>query len=118
METAVQNELPMFVDNIPALCWMADKTGYIYWYNEKWFSYTGTNIEQMQGWGWTEVHDPYWLPKVMKEWTSCIASGVSFEMTFPLRGADGVFRMFLTRVAPMKKEGVVTGWFGVNSQMI
>src|SRR6201993_578488 len=39
-------------------------------------------------------------------------------MVFPLRGADGVFRDFLTRVHPIKDEnGAMTRWFGTNTDI-
>ena len=39
-------------------------------------------------------------------------------MMFPLRGADGVFRPFLTRVMPLKDEqGRVLQWFGTNTDV-
>ena len=33
-------------------------------------------------------------------WQQSLDTGEPFEMEFPLRGADGVFRWFLTRVVP------------------
>ena len=44
--------LRALVDNIPQLAWMADATGAISWYNQRWFDYTGTTIDEVQGWGW------------------------------------------------------------------
>jgi PAS domain S-box-containing protein len=39
-------------------------------------------------------------------------------MIFPLRGADGVFRSFLTRVAPLRDStGRITRWFGTNTDI-
>src|SRR4051794_10716907 len=39
-------------------------------------------------------------------------------MVFPLRGADRVFRPFLTRVVPVRNdEGRVTRWFGTNTDI-
>ena len=39
-------------------------------------------------------------------------------MVFPLRKADGTYVPFLTRVNPGRNaEGVVTGWFGVNTDI-
>src|SRR6185437_3460679 len=41
-----------------------------------------------------------------------------FEMTFPVRGRDGVFRSFLTRVTPVRDErGNITRWFGTNTDV-
>ena len=42
-------------------------------------------------------------------------TGEPLEMTFPLRGADGRFRPFLTRIAPKFDEnGVLYRWHGTN----
>jgi signal transduction histidine kinase len=39
-------------------------------------------------------------------------------MTFPLRGADGDFRQFLTRVSPVRDwDGRVLRWFGTNTDV-
>jgi PAS domain S-box-containing protein len=105
-------------NNIAQLAWMADKTGYIFWYNKRWYEYTGTKPEQMEGWGWQRVHDPAVLPRVLEEWTKSIATGEPFDMEFPLRGADGDFRPFLTRVFPVKdNDGRVVYWFGTNTDV-
>ena len=72
----------------------------------------------MEGWGWQSVHDPDELPRVLDRWKASIATGELFDMTFPLRGADGVFRPFLTRIMPLKdKEGRVIRWFGTNTDV-
>jgi len=105
-------------DNLPTLCWIANGDGYIVWYNRLWHEYCGTTPEQMEGWGWQSVHDPVCLPVVLERWTSSIATGEPFEMTFPLRGTDGLFRPFLTRVQPVRDAaGTVARWFGVNTEI-
>ncbi|HVF84060.1 MAG TPA: ATP-binding protein [Sphingomicrobium sp.] len=102
-------------DYLPSLCWLARADGYIVWYNQRWHDYCGSTPQSMEGWGWQSVHDPEVLPKVVKRWTKCISSGEPFEMTFPLRGADGRFRPFLTRVVPLRDQhGVVQRWVGNN----
>jgi PAS domain S-box-containing protein len=111
-------EFQALADGIPTLCWMAEPDGHIYWYNKGWYDYTGTVAADMQGWGWQSVHDPEVLPAVMKRWGASLSAGVPFEMTFPLRGADGVFRPFMTRVAPVRGEdGKVRRWLGVNTDV-
>ena len=41
-----------------------------------------------------------------------------FDMEFPLRGADGIFRLFLTRILPLKDAaGNVLQWFGTNTDV-
>jgi PAS domain S-box-containing protein len=105
-------------NGIPQLAWMAEADGSIFWYNQRWYDYTGTTFEQMQGWAWQTVHDPGMLPRVLERWKGAIATGQPFEMEFPLRGADGTFRAFLTRVMPLKNsEGRVVRWFGTNTDI-
>ncbi len=106
------------VNSIPQLAWIAHADGFIHWYNDRWYAYTGTTPEQMEGWGWQSVHDPHMLPRVMAQWTAAIAAGRRFEMEFPLRGADGTFRTFLTRAVPLTDaEGKVVQWFGTNTDV-
>ena len=111
-------ELRQLANLIPQLAWMAGPEGDIFWYNERWFEYTGTTFEQMQGWGWQSVHDPQVLPQVLERWKHSIATGEPFEMEFPLKGRDGGFRWFLTRVNPMRDAaGRVVRWFGTNTDV-
>jgi PAS domain S-box-containing protein len=105
-------------DSIPQLAWYANADGFITWYNRRWYEYTGTTPEQMEGWGWHAVHEPEALPAVLERWSASLASGSPFEMTFSLRGADGQFRPFLTRAAPLRNAaGEVVQWFGTNTDV-
>ncbi len=92
---------------------MARPDGHVFWYNQRWYDYTGTTPEQMEGWGWQAVHDPARLPEVLERWRASLRSGEPFDMVFPLRGADGGFRTFLTRVVPSRDaDGRIILWFG------
>ncbi len=113
-----EEKLRLLADTIPQLAWMARPDGHIFWYNRRWYEYTGTTPEQMEGWGWQSVHDPDVLPRVLERWKGSIASGEPFDMVFPLRGADGQFRPFLTRVNPLRDEqGRILYWFGTNTDI-
>ncbi len=111
-------EFHQLAESISHLAWMANADGWIFWYNRRWYEYTGTTPEQMEGWGWQSVHLPEELPNVIKAWETAIRTGEPFEMTFPLRGADGVYRPFLTRATPLKDaDGKVVRWFGTNTDI-
>jgi PAS domain S-box-containing protein len=103
---------------MPNLAWMANPSGWVFWYNQRWYEYTGATPKSMEGWGWQSVQDPEILPSVMERWQQSLATGQPFHMVFPLRGADGRFRPFLTRVEPMKdSQGRVVRWFGTNTDI-
>ncbi len=113
-----EHEFKELANSLPELCWMANADGHFFWYNQRWYEYTGTSFSQMEGWGWQSVHDPAILPSVMERWKDSLATGQPFEMEFPLRGADGVFRWFLTRIRPVRDtDGKVVRWFGVNTDI-
>ncbi len=113
-----EEEFRTLADAVPQLVWMANPEGWIFWYNSRWYEYTGTMPDQMEGWGWQSVHDPAVLPRVLESWKHSINTGEHFEMTFPLRGADGIFRPFLTRVIPVRDaSGQITRWFGTNTDV-
>src|SRR3954453_14764463 len=105
-------------ENLPQLAWIADASGWIFWYNRRWYEYTGTTPAEMKGWGWQSVHNPVVLPGVLERWNQALATSEPFEMVFPLKAADGAFRPFLTRVQPLRdKHGLVTRWFGTNTDI-
>ena len=105
-------------DSIPQLAWMAEPDGHIFWYNRRWYEYTGTTLEQMKGWGWQAVHDPDELPRVLRRWKAAIAQGKPWEDTFPLRRHDGSMRPHLSRAIPIcDREGRVVRWFGTNTDI-
>lgn len=114
----IEAQFYMLADLLPTMCWMADAKGSIFWYNRLWYDYTGTTFEQMEGWGWRSVHDAATLAKVLERWQACLETGQFFEMTFPLRGGDGVFRPFLTRVSPVRgADGQIIRWLGTNTEV-
>jgi PAS domain S-box-containing protein len=111
-------EFKALAENVSQLVWMAQPDGHIFWYNRRWFEFTGTTLEEMQGWGWQRVHHPDHIERVTADWKASIARGQRYEGTFPLRRSDGVYRWFLTRVEPIRDaEGQITRWFGTNTDI-
>ncbi len=105
-------------DNITQFAWMADANGSITWYNRRWYEYTGTTFEEVQGWGWRKVHHPDHIERVVKKFTHSLETGEDWEDVFPLRGKDGSYRWFLSRAVPIRDaEGRVVRWFGTNTDI-
>ena len=111
-------QFSILANSLPQLTWMTDSKGWIFWYNQRWFDYTGTTLEEMQGWGWKSVHHPDHLERVVNKFTACLDKGEVFEDTFPLRGKNGQYRWFLTRALPIvNDQGEVVKWFGTNTDI-
>jgi len=116
--TQREEEFRSLADAMPQLVWMADPTGYVQWFNQRWYDYTGTTPDQNCGWGWQAIHDPTFLPEVVARWKASLNSGNPFEMVFPLRGKEGKYKPFLTRAVPVRDaHGTITRWFGTNTDI-
>jgi diguanylate cyclase (GGDEF)-like protein/PAS domain S-box-containing protein len=108
----------LLADNIAQLAWMADGSGWVFWYNKRWFDYTGTTLDEMAGWGWEKVQHPDHLERVVKKIRACFESGEHWEDTFPLRSASGEYRWFLSSAVPeCDATGRVRRWFGTNTDI-
>jgi len=113
-----QQQFHTLANSIAQLAWMADAEGYIFWYNQRWYDYTGTTLEEMQGWGWQKVHHPDEVGRVVERIKRAFATGEPWEDTFPLRSQNGEFRWFLSRALPIRDEkGRVVRWFGTNTDV-
>ncbi len=107
-------------DNIPQLAWIADAgtDGEVHWFNKTWLDYTGATIEDMKGSGWRAVHHPDHADRVIQKFGRHVQEGMDWEDTFPLRGKDGQYRWFLSRMKVIRDEGgKVVRIFGTNTDV-
>ena len=105
-------------NNMPQLAWMADEKGSIFWYNDRWFEYTGSTLKEMSGWGWRKALHPDHVQRVVDKITHCFQMGQDWKDTFPLRGKDGTHRLFLSNAVPIRNpQGKVLRWFGTNTDI-
>ena len=105
-------------NNIPQLAWMADEKGSIFWFNDCWFDYAGTTSDELIGWGWQKALHPDHVQRVVDKIARCFHTGEIWEDTFPMRGRDGNYHLFLSRAVPIRDpQGKVLRWFGTNTDI-
>ena len=115
---ARERQFQTLANSISQLAWMADHEGYIFWYNDRWYDYTGTTLEEMKGWGWQKVHHPDEIARVVERIKVAFTTGQPWEDTFPLRSKAGEYRWFLSRALPIfDSGGKVVRWFGTNTDV-
>lgn len=113
-----ERQFRSLADNMSQLAWTADSAGNIYWYNERWYDYTGASLEAMRALGWRSVHHPEHVGRVTARMVHCFATGSIWEDTFPLRGKDGGYNWFLARALPIRDEhGHITHWLGTHTDI-
>ncbi len=100
-------------NSIPQMVWMAYPDGKIFWFNERWYNFTGFSQSESITHGWNRIIDPTFMEETKSKWVARIKDGKPFVMEFPLRGKDGIYRWFLTFSRPIvNKNGEVKKWFG------
>jgi PAS domain S-box-containing protein len=113
-----ETEFRTLANAIPQMAWMADSEGRRYWYNDRWYEFTGLRPDESLGLGWRLVHHPDHRARVCDGQEAAFARGESWEDTFPLKRKDGVYRWFLARAVPFRTEdGSTARWFGTHTDI-
>jgi PAS domain S-box-containing protein len=112
-------EFRVLADNIAQLAWMADAHGAAYWFNKRFYDYTGLTEDDLNDLTKRQaVNHPDHAERVRANFRRAVDAGQPWEDTFPLRGKDGEYRWFLSRALPIHdEEGRVARWFGTNTDI-
>jgi len=108
-----ENRIRLVIDTAPAMLHSARPDGYVDFFNKRWLEFVGVSLEDIRGWGWTNVIHPEDVEEVVGKWRSSVATGKAFEAEAPLRRADGEYRLMLLRKVPLRDEtGSIVKWYG------
>jgi PAS domain S-box-containing protein len=109
-----EDRIRLIIDTLPTMVWTLRPDGAVDYVNQRWMDYTGLTLEQ-------EIQDPVRvvhpedLPRVIEKWLADMAAGEPSEDEMRLRRADGEYRWFLVRTAPLLDEQRnVLKWYGVS----
>ena len=113
-----EKELQLTIDTIPAFVFSNLPDGWTDFLNKRWLDYTGLSLSEAQGFGWQVAYHPEDLQRVLKVRSESIAAGKPYEHESRIRRADGVYRWFLNRSAPLRDErGNIVKWYGSNTDI-
>jgi len=115
----IEAQLRLVIDTIPTAAWTARPDGSNTFVNQRWSEYTGLRVEDTAGRGWETAFHPDDIGKHVERWRAAVASGQPFENEARLRrAADGEYRWFLIRAAPLHDEsGNVVRWYGIATDI-
>src|SRR5579884_211382 len=105
-------------NSIPQLAWMGNPDGSVYWYNQRWYDYTGAGPDDLKDWDWRSILHADHVARVCERIQQSRLAGEPWEDTFLLRSKDGNYRWFLSRAVPIRDaNGQVARWFGTNTDI-
>jgi len=106
------------LDAIPQQIWSGPAHGTLDYCNERWRSYMGLGLQELQGDGWQSMLHPDDRERVLKAWHESVTMGTPYEQEERHRRVDGTYRWFLARGLPMRDaEGRIVRWYGTNTDI-
>jgi PAS domain S-box-containing protein len=106
------------IDAIPQQIWSGPADGSLDFCNQRWRSYMGLGLEELQGDGWQSVLHPDDRERVLKAWHESVTNGTPYEQEERHRGADGTYLWFLARGLPLRDaQGRILRWYGTNTDI-
>jgi PAS domain S-box-containing protein len=113
-----ETQFRTLANTIPQLAWMAHPDGSIFWYNQRWFEYTGISPDQLDGFAWRNIIHHEHVSRVEDGLQRSWNTGQLWEDTFPLRDSEGNYGWFLTRAVPIfDSQGKIVRWFGTGTDV-
>ena len=104
----------LIIDTIPTMAWSLAPDGALEFLNQRWLDYTGLSLKEGIEEPTCTVH-PDDLSRVLEKWLVIKATSEVYEDELRLQRADGEYRWFLVRVAPLLDEqGNIVKWFGAS----
>lgn len=114
-----ESKFRFLADFIPQILWTAHPDGFVDYYNQRWFDYTGLGYEKTRGDGWQIILHPDDLSRCAEQWARSASSGEPYEAQCRLRSRDdGEYRWHLSRAVPLRdSNGNIVKWFGSSTDI-
>ena len=116
-EAAIQRREQDFrelADSMPQIVWAARPDGYLDYYNERWYEFTGFPRGKGGDTSWAPILHAADVEYCHNTWYGAVLSGQPYEIEYRFWDrSSGRYRWFLGRALPVKDEaGNVIRWFG------
>jgi PAS domain S-box-containing protein len=114
-----ESRFKSLANSMPVMVWAARLNGEIFYYNQRWFDYTGQSLHEAMDTGWADVIHPDDLARTNQGWKKCIETETPFyhECRFK-RSHDQEYRWHLTRAEPIRNsDGKIWTWFGTSTDI-
>jgi PAS domain S-box-containing protein len=107
-----------FAQVAPNHVWTSRPDGYLDWFNDRVYEYSGAAPGTLDGAAWAAIVHPDDLPGATPRWAQSLATGETYETEFRVRRADGAYRWHLVRALPIRAPGgEITRWVGSNTDI-
>lgn len=120
LEELQENEqkFRLLADSMPQFVWIADQKGYLNYFNQSVYNYSGLTYEFIKDEAWFLLVHPDEQVEDLHRWRRSVQSGEAFLTEHRLRRYDGEFRWHVSRAIPQKDiSGVIQMWVGTSTDI-
>lgn len=99
---------------MPQLIWTSSPSGYVDWWSERWYDFTGLSLPESLGLAWEQSIHPQDLEETLKKWKASLSSGEAYGIEYRVKRCDGQYRWMLGRGLPLRDPATnqILKWFG------
>jgi len=108
----------VFAQCMPSHVWSSRPDGYVDWFNDRAYDYTGYEVGTLHGAEWAQTVHPDDRPRAVAAWAHAVATGELYRIQFRIRRADGNYRSFLVKADPVRSAGgCIEHWVGIDTDV-
>lgn len=113
-----EQKFRILADTLPALVWIADASGHLYYFNRSVYEYSGLSEVTLNKVGWLDIVHPDDRESNLKAWIQSVETGEPFIFEHRFRRHDGVYRWQLSRAVPQyNANGQIEMWVGSSTDI-
>jgi PAS domain S-box-containing protein len=100
-------------ETLPQIVWATRPNGEVEYWNPKWYSFTGSTVEDSLGLNWTTPIHPDDRERTIMAWKNAIRTGENYSIESRFQCWDGTYRWFLGLSQPQRdNKGKIVRWIG------
>ena len=101
-------------NSMPQIVWTARPDGYLDYYNERWYEFTGFAGDSFGDNSWEPILHPDDIQRCRETWYGAVQSGKPYEIEYRFKDRrEDRWRWFVGRALPVRDAtGTIVKWFG------
>lgn len=106
-----EEQFRTLTQSLPQLIWTADKDGYCDFFNQQWYDYTGSTLENSRGNGWAQYVHANHRNRLYARWQESLRTGHPIDFEFQLKSKNSDYQWFYVLGNPIRNDsGEITKW--------
>ena len=89
------DDCAMYYDPCPAMVWIFDASGRIFFANRGFSRFTGLSVDALQS--WADILHPDDKQRTLEAWTVCVATRIPYSITHRVKTYDGKYRWCISK---------------------